>query len=344
MDQGTRRTATALAGAALAVVVVSGAVLGTRDVQGSLEPGVEAAVEATAPGQVGFQVTGREVVVDPWSAPDVVVERAVRAVRDVPGVRSVRVGPLEIGGPTRAEARDIDLALEVTPTGVAFSSAVPSRELAEEIGRRVSQVRGVPVAVDLAVDTTLPEPRWWPGLSQVLDSTAQVEDLRIDVRDGVLEVRGTTASADAARRIAREVEAADLADDVVATITPRDGTPAQDALDPAQARTLEEAVVPFEIGSALIGPRGDRALDRVAAVLRATDVTVDVLGHAGPADPQRGDTLASQRAAAVRAALVARGVPARRLVVTAVGSGADRGIDPLSPQYRKVDFRVEEER
>ena len=341
MHQGTRRTATALTAAALGVVVVSGAVLGTRDVTAALEPDVAAAVQASAPGQVGVEVSGREVTLDPWSAPDAVVARAVAAVEAVPGVRSVRVRPVEVGaGGPEAATGDVDLSLRVTGTGVAFSSAVPSRALADGIGRRVAQVRGVPVAVDLAVDTTLPAPRWWPGLSQVLDSTAQVDDLRLDVRDGVLTVRGTTTSAAAAERIGREVEAVDLVDDVVADIIAGPSA----GLDPDQAEVLEEAVVPFDVGSSVIGPRGAQALDRVAAVLRATDVSLDVLGHAGPADPQRGDTLAVERAGAVRDALVARGVPADRLVATPVGSSADRGIDPLSPQYRKVDFRVEEER
>ena len=325
--------------AALVVVVVSGAVVGTRDVTRSLEPAVADAVRAASDDQVGFDVRGRDVDVDPWDAPDAVVERTVRAVRDVPGVHRVRVRPIDVATDPSARPRDIPLALRVTPTGIVFSSAVPTRALADEVGRRAAQVRGVPVGVDLAVDGTLPRPRWWPGLARVLDTTAQLDDLVIGVRDGVLTVSGTTASTAARDRTVRELEDTDVAGTVRADVQVR-----RTGLTERDAALLETTRIVFAIGSARLDGRGEKALDAVAAVLRRTDARLDVLGHAGPADPPRGDVLAAQRAEAVRDHLVARGVPAGRLVVTAIGSGADRGIDPTSSQYRRVDFRVEEER
>lgn len=339
MDLGTRTTATWAVAGALVVVVVSGAVVGTRDVGRAVTPQVEQAVRSTAPDQVGVEVTGREVRIDPWSASDAVVQRTVDAVEDVPGVRSVEVRPIDVGTSPRptSTAEDIDLALEVSPTGVAFSSAVPSKALADEIGRRVARVRGVPVAVDLAVDTTLARPRWWPALGAVLDDTAQVDDLRLTIRDGVLEVEGTTAAPRTRARVAAALEEQQAVDDVRVSLTA-----GATRLGRRQAQVLEGTRITFGIGSDVLGPRGRADLDRVAAVMARADVSLDVLGHAGPADPERGDSLAADRAAVVCAYLVARGVPAGRLVSTAIGSGDDRGIDPRSALYRRVDFRVEE--
>lgn len=339
MDRGTRTAATWVVAGTLVAVVVSGAVVGTRHVGHALEPAVERAVLATAPDQVGVEVSGREVRIDPWSAPAPVVRRAVRAVEAVPGVRSVQVRPVDVGPRQDARPADIGLALEVSPTGVVFSSAVPSRELADEIGREVARVRGVPVAVDLAVDTTLPRPRWWPGLATVLDDTAQVGALRLEIRDGVLEVSGTTVAPQTRARIEAALDRQQVVDEVRVSLGSGDTS-----LDPGQAQVLEGTQVTFGVGSAELGRRARTDLARVARVLARTEVSLDVLGHAGPTDPRRGDSLAAARAGAVRSYLVRRGVDASRLVATAIGSGADRGVDPWSPRYRRVDLRVEEER
>lgn len=339
MDQGRWRAAVATVAAALVAVVVTGAVVGSRDITRSLEPQVREAVRTAADDPVGVDVRGRDVDVDPGSASDATVERVVAAVRAVPGVHRVRVRPIDVAADPTTRPRDIPLSLRVTPTGVVFASAVPSRALAEEIGTRAAQVRGVPVGVDLAVDATLPQPRWWPGLARVLDATAQVDDLRIEIADGVLEVSGTTTSTAARDRAVRELDDTGVAATVRADVDVR-----RSGLAERDAAVLETTRIVFAVGSARIDARGEAALADVAAVLRRTDARLDVLGHAGPADPPRGDVLAARRAEAVRDHLVGLGVARSRLVVTAIGSGADRGIDPTSSQYRRVDFRVEEER
>lgn len=337
MDSWTRRRATWATATALVVVVVLGALVGTRQVGSDLAPRVRAAAQSVDGADVGIQVEGREVQIDPGpTAPDV-VQRVADAVRSVRGVRTVSVVSSTVDVVGEREVRDIDLRLRTDDRAAFFSTGVPTRELARAIETRVAQVRGVPVAVGLSVDPTLATPRWWPGLGRVLDATAPVTGLELSVEAGVLGVSGRTASRAGAERVRDAVADVGLFDDVDVDLEV-----GLDGIDDHDAAVIETADVEFGVGSSTIGPRGRADLDAVAEALVGSGVVLDVLGHAGPTDPEQGGALAGVRARAVRDYLLTRGVPAHQVVVTAVGSDADRGIDPTDARYRRVDFRVEE--
>lgn len=339
MDSWTRRRATWGVACALVAVVVLGALVGTREVTADLEPRVREAVRSVAGADVGVDVQGREVRIDPEGTDPALVDQVAARVRELRGVRSVTVESSRVAEAAEApgDARDIDLGLRVQDRAALFSTAVPTRELARAIEARVTQVRGVPVAVGLSVDPTLPTPRWWPGLARVLDATAPVADLSLDVEAGRLEISGRTASRAGAERVRTAVEDVGLVDDVdVDLLVGLEG------ISDADAATIELADVTFALGSATLDPDARSALDAVARAVVGSHVVLDVLGHAGPGDPGKGDELARARARAARDYLLQRGVPADRVVVTAVGSDADQGVDVRDERYRRVDFRVEE--
>lgn len=335
MERRTRTRATVGSAAALAVLVVAAGVAGPREVARSLEPDVDAAVRAAGGTQVRAEVTGREVTLEASGGPATSLEPVVRAVRAVPGVRSVSVRRLPRADRGVADA-EAAVGLTATDDGVAFTGAVPTRTLAAEVARRVAWARGVPVTVDLAVDDRLPEPAWWPGLVRVLDATAQVRDLGLRYEGDVLTVSGSTAAAATRARILRVLEDADLGVRVRSRLTSGGA-----GLPERAAERLESSRVVFPVDGDRLDRRARRELDQVARSLRGTDVRVEVLGHAGPGPD---DALAASRAEAVRAALVRRGVDADRLVAVAVGTATRPGSGAPAPYYRKVDFRVEEER
>jgi outer membrane protein OmpA-like peptidoglycan-associated protein len=98
----------------------------------------------------------------------------------------------------------------------------------------------------------------------------------------------------------------------------------------------------FTKGSDALDAATAAILDAVAATLRAHDdiARVEVGGFAA-GDEDDPWSLSARRAAAVRAALVARGVAAARLV--AVPYGATRPLDPKpSPRDRRVEFAITE--
>ena len=129
------------------------------------------------------------------------------------------------------------------------------------------------------------------------------------------------------------------------------------AADPPRAGEVEftggarsvRLAVPAAIPVLTRAMRDERAHPSVALLGAGTLLAMKLvaagrLQHDAVADAWRAGPLQQTDADGVRRLADARGVPADRLVATPVGSSADRGIDPLSPQYRKVDFRVEEER
>lgn len=100
--------------------------------------------------------------------------------------------------------------------------------------------------------------------------------------------------------------------------------------------------VQFDTASAVLTPASAGPLDQAAAMLKANpSIAVEVAGHTdnvGAADANR--TLSQQRADAVRAALLERGVPPGQ--VTAKGYGADAPVaDNRSEAGRATNRRVE---
>lgn len=106
-NQRSRRLAAVVLGGALLVVVVLGAVLGTRGITEDLTAQVERALSTVPGGEVDdlrVAVTGREVRLDAGSASTAQIERAVAVIESVDGVRGVSVvRTLEAGAPTGDE-------------------------------------------------------------------------------------------------------------------------------------------------------------------------------------------------------------------------------------------------
>ena len=119
------------------------------------------------------------------------------------------------------------------------------------------------------------------------------------------------------------------------------------ALSAAQAceRSLAEALaaeqIEFGTGSATIGTQSGALLDRLASQVRNCPGIVRIDGHTDPVGRGRFNRrLSEARAAAVRDALIARGVPAERLRTR--GFAARRPIaDNLSESGRARNRRIE---
>lgn len=98
----------------------------------------------------------------------------------------------------------------------------------------------------------------------------------------------------------------------------------------------------FETGSAALTPDSSTHLAMLAAVLKAyPKATVSVRGHADNAgDPEANKKLSADRAAAVKQALVERGVPATQ--IESEGHGSERPIaSNESEEGRARNRRVE---
>ncbi|MCA8902049.1 MAG: OmpA family protein [Hyphomonas sp.] len=107
------------------------------------------------------------------------------------------------------------------------------------------------------------------------------------------------------------------------------------------AGLLGDARIEFDSASAVISVSSNALLDQVAAAAKACPGTLRIEGHTDSTGPPDANvTLSSNRAYAVRNALVARGVEAPRLI--AEGFGAERPIAVnTTPAGRARNRRIE---
>ncbi len=97
--------------------------------------------------------------------------------------------------------------------------------------------------------------------------------------------------------------------------------------------------VTFPTGGATLTPDADRQLDLASRLFRdANPVVMFTTGYAdGSGDEYANLLLSARRAEAVKRGLVARGIPADRLLIQALGqSEFANARDPLSPENRRV--------
>ena len=99
----------------------------------------------------------------------------------------------------------------------------------------------------------------------------------------------------------------------------------------------------FDTGKATIRPDSDRTLDDAAAALKAApNLKVEVGGHTdNVGTPQANEKLSGERAQAVMAALVKRGVAANRLTAKGYGQSApiaDNRIEDGRAKNRRVEI------
>ena len=106
---------------------------------------------------------------------------------------------------------------------------------------------------------------------------------------------------------------------------------------------LRARSVRFEESSALIDGSSNRLLDEVADALRpCTGAIVSITGHTDRSGPEPGNiVLSTERADAVRAALVDRGIPRDGLRVRGEGSREPvEGLAPGDPANRRIEFAI----
>ncbi|WP_340589465.1 OmpA family protein [Erythrobacter alti] len=106
---------------------------------------------------------------------------------------------------------------------------------------------------------------------------------------------------------------------------------------------LRARTIRFEESSSRMDTGSRELLDEVAAALRpCLGAIIQITGHTDNSGPEPGNiALSSERARAVRAALLRRGIPADGLRTRGVGSRSPvEGLDPADPANRRIEFSV----
>ena len=106
---------------------------------------------------------------------------------------------------------------------------------------------------------------------------------------------------------------------------------------------LRARTIRFEESSSRMDAGSTALIDEVAEALRpCLGAIIRITGHTDNSGPEPGNiALSGERAAAVRAALVRRGIPADGLRVQGIGSRQPvEGLDPADPANRRIEFSV----
>ncbi len=109
--------------------------------------------------------------------------------------------------------------------------------------------------------------------------------------------------------------------------------------DEAKAVVNDQIAVSFADGSAALSAEAEKKLDLAARLFRdANPVLMFTTGHSdNTGDEYANLLLSARRAQAVKKALVARGIPADRLLLRAMGASDPVGnAAPASPENRRV--------
>ena len=106
---------------------------------------------------------------------------------------------------------------------------------------------------------------------------------------------------------------------------------------------LRARTIRFEEGSARIDAASRELVDEVAAALRpCLGSIIAITGHTDSSGPEPGNiALSTERAMAVRNALMQRGIPADGLRTRGSGSREPvEGLEPTDPANRRIEFSV----
>jgi outer membrane protein OmpA-like peptidoglycan-associated protein len=325
---------------AAAAIVVPTALAGLTlmwprpQIESALTTGGEQALAAAGFPDARLTLTGRDATIS--GVPAAQQQLAIDAVQAVSGMRVATAVGAGAGAGT-AQPAPFGVARrgeDVVLSGVAGSEA----ERAELVAAATAQAGGRTVVDELTVTSGEPLP---PGVDAISIGTAAAAvagasaDLAVAIGTDGVTLSGTVPDDATKAAVAQRLTAAipgSTVDNRLTVSAPAGGA-APGAPDAAAKQQLQSSVtallagspISFEPNSSQLTAPGRATVERVVALLKpvpAVRVQVDGYVATGPGDGKlSAQQLSDQRAATVRDALVAGGVPAAN--VTATGKGED---------------------
>ncbi len=312
-------------------------------------------------GQTGVQVSfdGRDATVHGTFPSAAEAEAARQVVARVSGARSVSLGsdihivPAALPG---AVAKPFVIAVD--GGSLTVTATVPDRAAREQLlGAAAAASSGTLTGkVTVDPDAAAPPVTALADLTRTL--TAVAGEHRVTITGSSVVVEGSVGDTDEATRLgsdilarARRTQPAATLDNrlTVRSVTSRSvtSTPAsvgESAAQPATGRLAEavaEGRITFETDSSELTEADRIHLDRIAAVLRESELSVLVAGHTDARGPRAvNEALSLLRAQAAEAYLVNHGVPAERL--QAAGFASDHPVATNDTEAgRAANRRVE---
>ena len=331
---------------ALFVDVLAANVFGIPRIEADLETRSEAALAAAGFDNVLVEPLGRELLLSgtlPAGTSPTAAEELVESLRGVRyAVAAAQASPPQSTEPfVIGAASTINLATSGNQT--ILTGQVSSQDLSEQIEAAARAAFG-PVTNELTVSADAEQSDSINALPDLASALATINQADISVTGNEWVLAGAVSSAAEVDSIAAAVVAAVPSAVIDNRLTVVDTAAAARALAELTARMAEGSLL-FELGSAEITEAGAGFLDEVGALLLAApEVAIKVGGHTDNVGSETDNlALSTQRAEAVKAYLVVKGINSR--TIEAVGYGesqpiADNSTEEGRAANRRIDFEV----
>ncbi|QOY96621.1 OmpA family protein [Massilia sp. UMI-21] len=225
---------------------------------------------------------------------------------------------------------------------VVVSGTVADEATRAALLDRLRIVYGASRVVDqLSVGTVAAPANWNEYVARLINP-----DLKL-IKSGQLKVDGSHVSlrGDVANEEQRQKIAGNIAASLNPTYTVNNGLRVAASQQSVLDAALADRIIEFESGKAALTEAGMQVLDQMSAAMQKLEGSkVEVIGHTDNAGSRAGNLSLSQaRAEAVKAYIVAKGIPAESIAVS--GEGPDRPVaDNRTPEgkarNRRIEFKV----
>lgn len=251
------------------------------------------------------------------------------------GVASAAITPVATAAPTPAPGAE-------PGKPVVVSGTVPDEATRAAVLARVRALYGSDRVVDqLSLGPVVAPPQWGQYVQKLLSpSLKQVNHGQLRIQGQAIELKGEVGNETLRQQIAGE-----MAQSLNPTYSVRNGLRVAAREQSLVDQTLANRIIEFEPGSAVLRPAGQLILnDMAGALAQLQGRRVEVIGHTDALGARPANvSLSLARAEAVKAYLVARGLPAEHLSTSGMGPDqplANNATEEGRARNRRIEFRV----
>lgn len=230
------------------------------------------------------------------------------------------------------------------PGQVVIAGAVPDEATRVALVAKLKEVYGSErVSDQLTVGGVVMPSQWSASMQRLISS-----DLK-SISRGEIRVEGTqvTVRGETVNEVVRQDVVSNMATVLPATYTVKNALRVASADQHVLDATLNNRIVEFESGSAVLTATGQAVLDDMAAALqRLQGRRVEVIGHTDSLGERDANLVLSQaRADTVRNYFLRAGIAAEAITTSAAGPDrpvASNGTEQGRARNRRIEFRLQD--
>lgn len=268
---------------------------------------------------------------------DIVIQRAARALVMALGLCAAWNGASAQSAQSVQFPQSAEVAGKVVVAGV-----VPDEATRVAVVSRLRELYGAERVVDqLTLGSVVAPPQWGQHVHKLLSpSLKQVSHGQLSVQGQTIELKGEVGN-----EAQRQQIVSDMAQSLNPTYSVRNGLRVAVREQAVVDQALANRIVEFEPGSAVLRPEGQLILNEMATALaQLRGRRIELIGHTDSLGGRPANiSLSLARAQAVKAHLVARGLPADSLSTSGMGPDQPLGSNATEEgraRNRRIEFRV----